>query len=238
MALANIANKTHWFGVFLLLVSSILLLIVTISAPVWNHVGLLHVTLPATSGLKHTSVNLGTFGYCIVDIAPNDNDYCTHHHIGYAPAALLAQLDHASISTIASGTSDSLTRVMVLHPIETGLSFIAFLLAIGHGIIGSLAGAIIAFITWILVLISLAIDFSLFGILHHHVNNDGSGSRARFGAAIWCLVAAFLTLSFGMIIVFFTCCANHREKKRVAKSEREVEPVQEAPKRKKKFGVF
>jgi phosphotransferase system glucose/maltose/N-acetylglucosamine-specific IIC component len=148
---------------------------------------------------------------------------------------VIARLDNTDISEIASGTSDSLTNVMVLHPIECGFAFIAFLLALGHGIVGSLAGALIAFGTWILVLISLAVDFSLFGILHHHVNNDGSGSHAYFGAGIWCLTAAFVTLFLGMIIVFFTCCARTREKRQAKKTEAEAPPV--APRR-KRFGIF
>ncbi len=126
---------------------------------------------------------------------------------------------------------------MVLHPIECGLAFIAFLLAVGHGILGSLAGALVALVTWVLVLISLAVDFSLFGILHHHVNHDGSGSVATFGSAIWCLLAAFVLLFFGMILVFFTCCAHTRAKRRVRKTEVDATPAAATTKR-KRFGIF
>jgi uncharacterized membrane protein len=124
---------------------------------------------------------------------------------------------------------------MVLHPIACGISFIAFLLAVGHGVLGSLAGAMIAFLAWILVLVSLAVDFSLFGILHHHINDDGSGSHAYFGSGIWCLLVAFVTLFFGMIIVFFTCCAHRRERKRSTKTEADTASP---PPRRKRFGIF
>lgn len=100
--------------------------------------------------------------------------------------------------------------------------------------IGSFAGAMFAFVTWILVIISLAVDFSLFGILHHHVNAHVKGSKATFGSGLWCLVAAFVTLLLGMLIVFFTCCSARREKKR----GRAVEKSPEAAPRKKKFGIF
>jgi uncharacterized membrane protein len=122
---------------------------------------------------------------------------------------------------------------MVLHPIECGIAFIAFLLACGHSFVGSFVGAMVALLAWILTLVSLAVDFSLFGILHHHVNEDGSGSKAAFGIAIWCLLAAFICLFFGMIIVFFTCCANRRDKKR----QRVVEKDRSPPRR-KRFGIF
>lgn len=59
----------------------------------------------------------------------------------------------------------------------------------------------------------LATDFSMFGILRHHVNNDRSGARAYFASAIWCLCAAFVLLFFAMIIVTFTCFSARREKK-------------------------
>lgn len=125
---------------------------------------------------------------------------------------------------------------MVLHPIACGCAFIAFLISIGSGTVGSLIGAMIAFLAWILTLVSLATDFTLFGIIHQHVNQGHSGSRARFGSGIWCLCAAFITLFFGMIVVFFTCCSKHREKKA---HKRETEESTEAqPAKRKRFGIF
>lgn len=168
-------------------------------------------------------------------------DYCTKHHIGYNPADIMAIVDHTSFSEMAAGTSDSLTRVMVLHPIACGLAFIAFLVSLGAGIIGSLAGAIVAFVAWVVTLVALAVDFSLFGIVKHHVNRDKSGSHAEFGSGMWLLLASFVTLFFGMLIVFFTCCSAHREKRRAASaSKNEGYPAADgnvAP-RKKRFGVF
>lgn len=145
----------------------------------------------------------------------------------------MAAIDKTSFETIEGSTSDGLTNAMVLHPIACGIAFIAFLLSCGAGVIGSLTGAMVAFVAWILTLVSLAIDFSLFGIIHHHVNDDGSGSHAYFGSGIWCLVAAFVALFFGMFIVFFTCCAARREKKRAVPVEKEA-----PPRRKKRFGIF
>ena len=145
----------------------------------------------------------------------------------------MSRIDHVSEGEISSGTSDGLTNVMILHPIECAIAFIAFLLSLGSGVVGSFAGAMVALLAWVLTLISLAVDFTLFGIILHHVNNDGSGSHAYFGSGIWALLGAFVCLFLGMIIVFFTCCANRREKKRnkVTKSE-------SSPPRRKKFGLF
>lgn len=125
---------------------------------------------------------------------------------------------------------------MVLHPIACGVAFLAFLLACGKGIFGSFAGAMLAAVAWVITLISMAVDFSLFGIIKHHVDDDVAGSSAHFGTGIWCLTAAFVTLFFGMFIVFFTCCANRREKRRGAPVDKEYQAP--PPRRRKRFGIF
>jgi uncharacterized membrane protein len=124
---------------------------------------------------------------------------------------------------------------MILHPIACGVAFIAWIVSIGAGVIGSLSGVLAALVAWVLCLIVLATDFSMFGILRHHVNNDKSGSRAYFGSAIWCLCVAFMLLFFAMIIVTFTCFSARREKKTAA--QKEAAAAATAP-RKKRFGLF
>ncbi|KAF2480314.1 actin cortical patch SUR7/pH-response regulator pali [Neohortaea acidophila] len=224
----------HFIGVFLLFAASILLLITTISAPVVNDIALLRVHLNNGSTL-----NFGTFGYCVLNAAqPNDgNDWCSKVHIGYKPANIIASTAASQdFDEITGGTSDALTSTMVLHPIECGLAFIAFVISAFAGMFGSLFGALIALVAWILTLISLAIDFTVFGIVHHHVSDYSAGrERATFGDGIWCLAAAFVALFFGMFIVFFTCCAARREKRRGVASKQEVQPVQT---RRKRFGMF
>jgi len=151
----------------------------------------------------------------------------------------MARIDHTPFSTIAAGTSDGLTRVMVLHPIACGVAFIAFLVSLGAGLVGSLIGAFVALVAWVLTLIVLAVDFSLFGIIKHHVNRDRSGSHAYFGSGIWMLLAAFVLLFFGMLIVFITCCSAHREKKKLERNDQyPATDLTGAPKRKKKFGII
>jgi hypothetical protein len=60
----------HHVGTFLLFVSAILLLITTISAPVVNDIAMLKVTLTNKSDIRHSSVTFGTFGHCVLDVAP------------------------------------------------------------------------------------------------------------------------------------------------------------------------
>jgi hypothetical protein len=60
----------HHVGTFLLFVSAILILITTISSPVIGDIGILKVTLTNRSALRNSSVTFGTFGHCVLDVAP------------------------------------------------------------------------------------------------------------------------------------------------------------------------
>jgi len=55
----------HFFGAFLLLAASVLILITTITAPVIDNFAILKVSLRDQS--QGTSVRFGTFGWCIID---------------------------------------------------------------------------------------------------------------------------------------------------------------------------
>jgi hypothetical protein len=66
-----------------------------------------------------------------------------------------AAADRTKLTDIEAGSSDSLTRAMVLHPIACGEAFIAWLLSIGGAVVGSLFGVLAAFVAWVLCLIVL-----------------------------------------------------------------------------------
>lgn len=42
--------------------------------------------------------------------------------------------------------------------------------------------------------VALIINFAIFGTIKSHVNGDGSGSTAAYGAGTWTLLAAFIIL--------------------------------------------
>jgi len=202
----------HHVGTFLLFAAAILLLVTTISAPVVGDIAILKVTLTNTSALRNSSVTFGTFGYCVLDVAPanTDQDYCTGKHIGYDPAEVMASIDGTGFSTVSGDTAKGLTRVMILHPVACGVAFIAFLLAIGAGFFGSLLAAVFAAIAWIITLVVMVTDFVSFGIIKNNVNKDGTGSVAVFGPAMWTILAAMIILFFATFIVLFSCCSARR----------------------------
>ncbi len=76
----------------------------------------------------------------------------------------MATIDGTKFNRASAGSADGLTNAMILHPIACGLAFIAFLLALGAGVFGSVLSAMVAGLAWIITLIVMAIDFSLFGV--------------------------------------------------------------------------
>jgi hypothetical protein len=60
----------HHVGTFLLFVAAILLLITTISAPVIGDIAILKVMLTNKTDIRNSSVTFGTFGHCVLDVAP------------------------------------------------------------------------------------------------------------------------------------------------------------------------
>lgn len=59
----------HHIGTFLLLASTVLLIITTISAPVVNDISMLKVTLANATNEHYSEISFGTFGYCYLNTA-------------------------------------------------------------------------------------------------------------------------------------------------------------------------
>jgi hypothetical protein len=123
-------------------------------------------------------------------------------------------IDKVSYNHASIDTSKALTRVMILHPIATGLAFIAFLLALGAGVFGALMASFVSAITFIITLAAMACDFVAWGIIKDKVNKDGSGSHAVFSVGMWTILAAMILLFFATFIVFFTCFSARMHKNR------------------------
>jgi hypothetical protein len=60
----------HHVGTFLLFAAAVLLLVTTISAPVFGDIAILKVMLTNFSEIRNSSVTFGTFGHCVLDVAP------------------------------------------------------------------------------------------------------------------------------------------------------------------------
>ncbi|KAG5983634.1 hypothetical protein E4U55_007622 [Claviceps digitariae] len=199
----------HHIGTFCLVVALVLLLVVTITAPVVNGLSMMHVDL-GRNAASAQEVTFGTFGYCVRGIR-GSSDQCSNSHIGYHPAALLRSLDGTPFGTTSADTAKRLTRVMVLHPIALGLCFLAVLfLCISAGVLGSLLASLVSLAAFVVTLVAMICDFIAFSIVKRDVNAHGV-SHAEWGSGIWLvLVAALLTL-VGAAVVFVTCCCARRK---------------------------
>ncbi|CAJ2502456.1 Uu.00g098500.m01.CDS01 [Anthostomella pinea] len=204
----------HHIGSFLLFAATVLLIITDISAPVVNDLSLLKVDL-ANSNDRQPTITFGTFGYCTKGTTVSA---CSKSHIGYDPISVVENtVQGVSYHVYAADTSKGLTRVMVLHPIATGLAFISFLLALGAGIVGSFLASLGALVTFIVTLVALVCDFVSFSIIMHEVNSSNNGSRAHWGAAIWTILVSAVCSLLATIILFFTCCSARMHRRREAR---------------------
>jgi hypothetical protein len=143
--------------------------------------------------------------------------------VGYSPAAIMSTLDGTVFSDYAADTTRALTRAMILHPIGCGLNFLAFLLALGAGMLGSFLASLVALVAFLATAVACVIDFVLFSIVKSNVNDwgDVTGSGAYYSSAAWTtLVSAVCSLA-GAVVVFFTCCSArlHRRRSVVGKGE-------------------
>jgi hypothetical protein len=75
----------------------------------------------------------------------------------------MSAIDGSAFGTVGTHVADSLTNALVLHPVASGLAFLAALFALG-GAIGSLIGTFVAIIAWIITLVVMIIDFVIFGV--------------------------------------------------------------------------
>jgi len=203
----------HHIGTFMLFAATILLIITCISAPVIHDIGLLKVEIGNTPSQNHATAVFGTFGWC-VNNKDGNGDQCSKSQIGYSIADVMNSVENTEFSQYAEDTTRALTKAMVLHPVACGLNFIAFILALGAGVVGSLLASMVALLAFLLTCVILIIDFVLFSIVKSNINDDGSGSSAYYSTAAWTILVAGLCSLLGTIILFLTCCSGRMHRRR------------------------
>jgi len=198
-------------GTFFLFVAFVLLLIVSVSAPVWKDLGFMKVTVLPNSS-EGTRALFGVFGYCVKGAGINQ---CSKAGIGYRLGDIVRGLDHTNFRSSTLSTLHGLTGALILHPIAAGLTFLALLTALGAHRIGFVCSSFIAFLAWIVTLLALILDFVMFDIVKRNVNNSKlSGSKAQWSSAIWLVLSAFIILFFGSITICCGCLTDRRNSRR------------------------
>ncbi|KAI1162962.1 pali-domain-containing protein [Nemania serpens] len=210
----------HHIGTFFLFAATVLLIVTDISAPVVSDISILKIELGTNSRSSVfrddddniPTITFGTFGYCTSGGA---NSGCSSSHIGYDPVAVIERsVNDVSFSDYAHDTARALTKVMVLHPVATGLAFISFFLSLGAGFVGSFLAALGAFVTFLVVLVVLITDFVSFAIVRSAVNDSSSSVVASWGPAAWTTLVAAILCLFATVILLFTCCSARLHRRR------------------------
>ncbi|KAI1199469.1 pali-domain-containing protein [Nemania serpens] len=210
----------HHIGTFFLFAATILLIITDISAPVVSDISILKIELGTNRGSSVfrddddniPTITFGTFGYCTNGVA---NSGCSSSRIGYDPVAVIERsVNDVSFSDYAHDTARALTKVMVLHPIATGLAFISFALSLGAGLVGSFLAALGAFVSFVVVLVVVVTDFVSFAIVRSAVNDSSSAVVASWGPAAWTTLVAAILCLLATVILLFTCCSARIHRRR------------------------
>ncbi|WVW81216.1 hypothetical protein I302_103207 [Kwoniella bestiolae CBS 10118] len=188
-------------GSFFLFAAFALLLVATLSAPVFRQLSFLDVR----TGSQHLA--FGVFGYC-TNVNGNGNHGCSSRQLGYDIASVSGSV---SDFTYVNENLEHVTKALVLHPIAAGLTFIAFIVAFFSDHLGFLFAALIAFLAFLVSLAAMVIDFVMFGIIRHEIN-DNTSSTASFDNAIWLTLAATIILFFSTFVVCFETCTQRRRR--------------------------
>ncbi|KAF8315936.1 pali-domain-containing protein [Clavulina sp. PMI_390] len=193
-------------GTFLIFAATVMLLVVSLSAPIWDEVGFLRVHGGTGSG----TLVLGNWGYCTLMSGGNQ---CSSRTLGYDMLRIVENFAGESQTTTSSSAARHLTNSFILHPIAAGIAFLAFLTALLSHRIGFLFSSLIAMVATVVTLIALILDWVTFEIAHRHVNHDSSAS-ASWGSAIWLVTVSFILLVLGSVTVCCGCFTDRRRRAR------------------------
>ena len=117
-------------------------------------------------------------------------------------------------SNARSDTIEALTKVLILHPIGSALLFLAFIFSLVSGsTILSVLAMLVAFAAFVVNAVALVIDFVTFTLLGKEID-DAPSADAAYGTAAWLSLVAGILALVATIILFITCCAGRRTKRR------------------------
>ncbi|KAK6524672.1 hypothetical protein TWF281_011574 [Arthrobotrys megalospora] len=203
----------HFTATIALLISSILLLIISLSGQIWRDYSLMTVNLKNGSAFevipfsrdRDSYATYGTFGYCIQNIDMGEGyqkQSCSDPTIGYPITEIQMAIDGTKFFA-NNKHLDSLTKVMILHPIGCVITFMACLFGIRSGYLRSIWSMVLTLVAWVMTTVAMSIELYIFIIMEEHISSKemGGGSRGWIGAAMWSLVVTFLLLTYAVIVM-------------------------------------
>ncbi|KAH7104073.1 pali-domain-containing protein [Auriculariales sp. MPI-PUGE-AT-0066] len=183
-------------GLFFCAAACALLIIASVSVPVWDSIYFLKVR----SG--GDEMRFGAWGYT-----------GTSAHLGYY---IPPEIVGVKSSDASRNSLHALTFVMVLHPIAAafaGLSVIFGLCGAAYSRAGTIMMTLSAALATLVTLVVWIIDMCLWGIAHHRVNHDTSFT-ATWGNANWIVLGALVSLLIGSCTGLCGSCGRFRHRER------------------------
>ncbi|KAG6832575.1 hypothetical protein H0H87_001231 [Tephrocybe sp. NHM501043] len=168
-----------------------------------------------------TELRLGVWAYCFYN-EDLDRTCTTATH-----AYNLAISNEAKTASVTIGSS--WTRGLAVHPVATGVAFVAFLLSLSLHHAVTFVATLFAFLASVLSLIAFALDIALFVYLKHQVNKlPNVQAKTTIGNGFWLTFVSFLLLILGGATV---CLGRrHRTKRTEAATAYPTEtPAVDAP---------
>jgi len=181
-------------GLFLCFAAMVLLIFVSISAPVWERISFLDVT---TGG---RTIHFGVFGYT-----------GSPRSVGYFFDPTVLGLDNTNLN---NDVIHNLTFVLILHPIAAALSALAVIFGLcgaAYSRLGTIFMSLSAALATLVTLVAWVIDMVLWGIARNRIRS--SGSSAQYGNANWLTLGALIALILGFCAGTLGVCGRYRHRR-------------------------
>ncbi|KAH8102707.1 actin cortical patch SUR7/pH-response regulator pali [Cristinia sonorae] len=193
----------HIPGVVFLFIAFVLLFLVSISLPYLTALDFTRIHFnegaPSTgaTGGSVTELRFGTWAYCFYETSGERT--CSPTGNAYA-ATVYNNQDRDSFVTIGS----SWTRGLAVHPVATGVTFIAFLLSLSSHVTFTLLASLTSFLAALITLVAFAIDIALYAYVKHQMGKlDGVRTNTNTAPAFWMTFVSFILLCLAGCTVCF-----------------------------------
>ncbi|KZP08884.1 pali-domain-containing protein [Athelia psychrophila] len=167
------------------------------------------VSLPYLTAMDITRVNFNSFGGNVAGTGATSQlrfgiwAFCSELTNGNS---VCAKTGHAYALTVNSGSTavtigSSWTRGLAVHPVATGVTFIALLLSFSTHVTVTLLSSLVSFLAALITLIAFAIDIALFAYVKHKMR--GIDQSTKTGPGFWLTFVAFILLLLASCTVCF-----------------------------------
>ncbi|PPR00269.1 hypothetical protein CVT26_009021 [Gymnopilus dilepis] len=148
-----------------------------------------------STGIEEVRADLGSRSACYYD--PKGDRTCLP--TGHAYSFEI----HNQKQSVTALVDPSWTRGLAVHPVATGVTFLALLFSLSTHITVTLIASLLSFLAALLTLIAFAIDIALLGLTRHEMNKLAVGAHTITAPGFWMtFVSLILLLLAGCTVCF------------------------------------